>query len=134
MSGRSYRRSIRSRGPVLALLIPAALGVAAALLLRGSTSTARGVGGFVAAVLAAPLLPTFGVPIRSGGSVMLMAVAGSALLWLLIGVVASRRAAGRPLATWGGFWAEYLVLALATWAGVVLSLVFANLVLGRALL
>jgi hypothetical protein len=134
MGGRSYRRSIRSRGPVLALLIPAVLGVTAVLMLRNSTSTARGLGGFVAAVLAAPLLPTFGAPIRSGGSVVLMAIAASVVLWLVIGVVASRRAAGRPLATWGAFWSEYLLLAMAAWAGVVLSIVLANLVLGRALL
>ena len=85
-------------------------------------------------MLAAPLLPTFGAPIRSGGSVVLMAIAASVVLWMVIGVVASRRAAGRPMATWSAFWGEYLLLATAAWAGVVLSLVFANLVLGRALL
>ena len=34
----------------------------------------------------------------------------------------------------GAFWSEYLLLAMAAWAGVVLSIVLANLVLGRALL
>jgi hypothetical protein len=131
---RSYRRSIRSRGPMVALFVPVVLGVLSLVMLHNSHSTARGVGGFVAAVFAAPLLPAFGAPLRSGGSVYLLAIVTSAVVWLLIGLVASRRATLRPLATWGGYWSEYLLLAVSVWVGVVLSLVAANLVLGRALL
>jgi uncharacterized membrane protein len=119
---------------VVALLLPGVLGVFGLLMLRNSQSTARGIGGFVAAVLAAPLLPAFGAPIRSGKSVYLLAVVGSAVVWLAVGALAARRATRRPVATWGGYWAEYLLLALSVWVGVVLSLVAANLVLGRALL
>lgn len=119
---------------MVALFVPAVLGVLSLLMLHNSHSTARGIGGFVAAVFAAPLLPAFGAPIRTGGSVYVLAVVASAVVWLVIGLVASRRATMRPLATWGGYWAEYLLLALSVWAGVVLSLVAANLVLGRALL
>ena len=115
-------------------MLPALLGVLALMMLRNSQSTTRGVGGFVAAVLAAPLLPAFGAPIRSGGSLYVLAVVASAVVWMLIGIVASRRATRRPLATWGGYWAEYLLLALSVWVGVVLSLVASNLVMGRALI
>jgi hypothetical protein len=119
---------------MVALFLPAVLGVLSLLMLHNSHSTARGVGGFLAAVFAVPLLPAFGAPLRSGGSMYLLAVVGSGVVWLLIGLVASRRATVRPVATWGGYWAEYLLLALSVWVGVVLSLVAANLVLGRALL
>ncbi len=118
----------------MALLLPGLFGVLGLLMLRNSHSTARGVAGFVAAVLAAPLLPAFGAPIRSGGSVYLLAVVGSAAVWLAVGALAARRATRRPAATWGGYWAEYMLLALSVWVGVMLSLVAANLVLGRALL
>lgn len=128
------QRGIRSRGPIVALLLPGLLGVLALMMLHNSDSTSRGIGGFVAAVFAAPLLPAFGAPIRSGGSRYLIAVLCSAVVWMGIGALAARRATRRPMATWGGYWAEYLMLALSVWAGVVLSLVAANLVLGRALL
>jgi hypothetical protein len=118
----------------VALVLPALLGIVSLLMLRNSHSTMRGIGGFVAAVLAAPLLPAFGAPIRSGGGRYAVAVLASAVVWLLIGLLASRRAARRPVATWGGFWAEYLLLALSAWVGVVLSLIASNLVMGRALL
>lgn len=119
---------------MVALLVPSLLGVLSLLMLRDSHTTSRGIGGFVAAVLAVPTLPIFGAPIRSGGKVYLLAVATSVVVWLLAGVLASRRATSRPMATWAGFWGEYLVLALSVWLGALLSLVAANLVLGRALL
>lgn len=115
-------------------MLPGVLGVLGLMMLRNSHSTARGVGGFVFSVLAAPLLPAFGAPIRSGGSVYALAVVGSAVVWLAVGALAARRASRRAVATWGGYWAEYMLLALSVWVGVVLSLVAANLVLGRALL
>jgi hypothetical protein len=129
----TYRRGIRSRGPLVALALPVALGVLALLMLNGSHSTARGVGGFVAAILAAPLLPAFGAPIRSEASRLFLAVVASGVVWLLVGALASRRANRRAAPGWGGFWAEYLLLAMSVWAGVVLSLLASNLVLGRVL-
>ncbi|MCU1362100.1 MAG: hypothetical protein JWN99_3389 [Ilumatobacteraceae bacterium] len=131
---RTYRRSIRARGPLVALVPPAMLGILAMLMLHNSHTTTRGVGGFVAAVFAVPLLPAFGVPVRSGGSLYLLAVVASAVVWLVVGLIASRRATMQPFATWGGYWAEYLLLAASVWVGVVLSLVVADLVLGRTLL
>ncbi len=78
------RRSAES-GPFVALVPPAVLGCVSLLLLRGHTSLARGVGGFVAAVLAAPGLLVAGVPLRSGRGVYLAAVVGSAVLWMIVG-------------------------------------------------
>jgi hypothetical protein len=130
---RAYRRAIRSAGPLWGLTPPALLGGLAFLLLRGSTSTVRGVGGFAAAVIAAPGLLAAGVPLSSGATTYLAAIAGSAVLWFVIGLIASRRATVSPVATWADFWKEYVWLFLAVVVGVLLALVAANLILGRAL-
>lgn len=131
---RAYRERIRGIGPFVALLPPAVLGVAGALMLRGNTtSTARGLGGFALAVLAAPGLLVAGVPLRHGNAVLLGAVAGSALMWFVLGVVASRRATAVPVCSWRDFWREHLWLAAGVWLGVVGAGLAANLVMGRAL-
>ena len=101
------------------------------VLHRGSTSAARGIGGFALAVLAAPGLLVAGVPLRGGAGLYAVAAAGSALLWMLLGAIAARRATRSPVATWRDFWREWLWLALAVWVGVGLSLVAANFLLGR---
>ncbi|MDP9464224.1 MAG: hypothetical protein M3P52_06345 [Actinomycetota bacterium] len=103
------------------------------LLLRGHTSFVRGIAGFLTAVLAAPGLLVAGAPLRSGRSVYLVAVAGSAVLWMIVGAIAARRATRIPAATWRDYWREYLWLAVGVWLGVVVALVAVNLVLGRAL-
>lgn len=131
---RAYRARLRRLGPILGLLPPAAMGGAAWWLLRDNTSTVRGVGSFLLAVLAAPGLLVMGVPLSSGGQVWLVGVGASAAMWLLVGVVASRRATRAPAASWRDFWREYLWLAGGVWLGVVGALLAANLILGRALI
>jgi hypothetical protein len=128
------RRAIRSTGPVVALIVPAALGAAAVLSLWGSTSSGRGLGGFALALLAAPALTVAGVPLRSGAQVVLLSVAASALLWLMLGWFAARRATRGLPATWGRFWGEFAWMAMAVWVGTGLAVLGANLVLGRSLL
>ncbi len=118
----------------MALVPPGLLGAAAWMLLRDNTSTVRGVGSFLLAVLAAPGLLVMGVPLSSGGKVYLVGIGASVALWLLVGVVASRRATRAPAANWRDFWREYLWLAAGVWVGVVGALVAANLILGRALI
>ena len=113
---------------------PAALGVVAALVLAGSTSAARGVAGFALAVLAAPGLLVAGAPLRAGTGTYLVAVSGSAALWMVLGAVAAWRATRRPAASWRDYWAELAWLSVGVVGGVVLSLVLTNLVLGGALL
>jgi hypothetical protein len=131
---RAYRRQIRGLGPVLGVLPPALLGLLAAFLLNGNTdSTARGVFGFLAAVLAAPGLLVAGAPLTSGGALVL-AVVASAVVWLLLALTATRRATRTPVAMWRDFWREYFWLAGAVWLGVVGALIGANLLLGGAFL
>lgn len=131
---RAYRRQIRRMGPIFGLLPPAALGLFSLLLLRDNTSTTRGVLGFLAAVLAAPGLLVAGAPMANSTGLYTLAVLGSAAVWLLIGVVATRRATRTPVASWRDYWKEYLWLAGGVWLGVIGALVAGNLILGGAFL
>ena len=131
---RAYRRQIRSFGPMFGLVPPALIGAVGLLLLRGNTtSTMRGVVGFLLAVLAAPGLLVGGAPLASSGMYVL-AIAGSIVLWAVLGIAATRRATRTPVATWGDFWKDYLSLAGAVWVGTVAALIAANLILGGAFL
>ena len=130
---RAYRSKLRGSGPIVALVPPGALGVLSLLLLSGHTSLARGLAGFLTAVLAAPGLLVVGAPLRSGSAVYFGAVAGSAAFWMLLGAVSARRATRLPAAAWRDYWREYLWLAVGVWCGVVVALVAVNLVFGRAL-
>lgn len=131
---RAFRYRIRRLGPLAGLLPPATLGLASILLLRGNTSTARGVLGFVCAVLAAPALMPFGIPLTSESGRMMLGIVVSAALWFAIGVFAARRATRSPVATWRNFWHEYLWLAGGVWLGVLIALLVIQIVLGSALL
>lgn len=133
MGPRAYRSKLRSSGPLVALLPPGLLGVVSLLLLRGHTSIVRGVAGFVTAILAAPGLLVAGAPLRSGRGVYLGAVVGSALMWMIVGVIAARRATQIPAASWRDYWREYIWLAAGVWLGVVVALGVVNLIFGRAL-
>jgi len=108
------------------LALPAALGVLGVLL--------GGIGGFLLALLAAPVLLVVGIPLSSGAAVWAAALLGSAVLWLVVATVAARRATRSPVATWADFWREYAWLAGGVWLGTVLALAAANLLLGRTLL
>jgi hypothetical protein len=130
---RAYRSKIRASGPIVALVPPAVLGCISLLLLRGHTSLFRGILGFLTAILAAPGLLVAGAPLRSGRSVYLGAVVGSAVLWMIVGAISARRATRIPAASWRDFWREYAWLAVGVWLGVVLALAAVNLIFGRAL-
>ena len=130
---RAYRSRLRVLGPLAALLLPAILGLIGVLLLRDSSGVARGVSGFVCCVFAAPLLLAMDVPLNAGPAYG-VAIAASVVLWVLLGLLAARRATRRPAAMWSDFWREYLWLAAGVWLGCVIALVAANLILGRALI
>ena len=133
MGPRAYRSKLRGSGPFVALLPPGILGVFSLLLLRGHTSLVRGVAGFLTAIFSAPGLLVAGAPLRSGRGVYLGAVVGSAVLWMIVGAIAARRATRMPAASWRDYWREYIWLAAGVWLGVVLALGAVNLIFGRAL-
>ena len=113
----------------MALALPGALGLLALVLRSLDESSRAGALGFVVAVLAAPLLPVVGIPLRSGTGLVLVAVAASAVLWMVLGWWASRRSR-----SWAGFAAEYGWMVLAVWLGSGLAALAANVVLGRPVL
>ena len=121
--------SLRRRGPFVALALPTLLGLIAAVVLGADDPSRRGVLGFVAAVMAAPLLPVLGIPLRSGTTLVAAAVVASGVLWLAIGWWAARRST-----SWAGYAIEYGWMVIAVWAGTGLAALAANLVLGRPLL
>lgn len=127
------RQRIRRRGAFVGLLLPLVLGVTSWWLLHGSTGAGRGIGGFALALLAAPLLPAFGAPLRSGSGAVTGAIVASAALWFVLGAYAAARSTRRADTGWGRFWVEFLWLSSCVWLGAVLAEVAANLVLGRVL-
>ena len=55
-------------------------------------------------------------------------------MWVVVGIVAARRATRSPVATWSDYWREYLWLAAGIWLGVVVAVVAIRLTIGGALL
>jgi hypothetical protein len=129
---RWYRTRIRSRGPFLALLPPAVLGLVAVAFLQASDSRASGYVGLLLGVFAAPALLAVGVPFASS-SVIPIGIALSALLWLIVGAIAAHRTTRDPTATWSDFWRTYWWLAAGIWVGAVAALAVARFVVGDAL-
>jgi hypothetical protein len=111
------RRAVRRYGAFAALLAPAVAGGIGALLLWGSDTAWRGVPGFTLLVAAAPIMPLAGVPASGGSDRYLIAGVLSAVLWMVIGFVASRRATRMPIATWYDWRTEYIRLALGASLG-----------------
>jgi hypothetical protein len=95
----------------------AAAGVASMIALWGSQSTARGLIGFVLAVLSCPTLPVFGFPLATGSTKWLAVIASSAALWAAVGFVAARRSTTRAVAGWPEWRREWLRLAVGIWIG-----------------
>jgi hypothetical protein len=126
----AHRRRVRSLGPIAGLVIPGLLAAAGGALLWGSDSPKRGLSGFVLLVLGAPVLPLVGVPAEGDTVRYWIAGAGSAVLWLIIGWLAARRAARLPVAGWAEWRREYLPLAFGVWLGAVGALVIAGLSVG----
>ena len=131
---RDFRYRIRRIGPFAAVLPACALAIVATMMLHGNTSTSSGVAGFAAIVFAAPGLLVAGIPLTTESGRTFLGVMGSIALWLVLGVVASRRATRSPVAMWRDYWREYLWLAVGVWAGVVMGLALTELFVGRALL
>lgn len=100
----------------MALVVPALVGAIAWLSLRLFDTAWSGAVGLIGGVFAAPGLLAAGAPFGEN-SVYPLAVAASALMWLLIGVVASRRATRNPMATWDDYWHHYLWMLGGVWVG-----------------
>jgi hypothetical protein len=129
---RWYRSRIRSFGWLVGLIPPAVVGAAAWLVLRVADDRWSGLVGLFGGVVAAPGLLVVGAPLADESKYPL-AVVASTPLWLLIGLVASRRATRSPMATWRDFWREYAWMFAGVAAGAAGSLVAATAILGESL-
>lgn len=107
----------------------AVIALVAAILLIGSDSAWRGVPGFVLAVVAVPTLPMTGIPVMGGAARWLVAVISSALVWFVVGAVAARRSARRPITGWPEWRREWFRLAIGIWAGALLGIAIAGTLL-----
>ena len=128
-----YRSRLRRWGPLLGLLLPGLLGAIAFAALRLSETAWSGAVGLIGGVFAAPCLLLVGAPFGER-SLYPVAVVASAVLWLLIGFLASRRATRHPMATWSDFWRHYLWLAGGVWAGCAIALGVAAFVIADPLI
>lgn len=108
----------------MALLAPSVCGVLAVGLLSTSSSAWQGLAGLGLAIAAGPLLPLAGAPL-AGGVRLIAGLGASALLWLVIGRWAARRATCSPVASWPEWRREYVRLGLGAavggWAGLALG-------------
>jgi hypothetical protein len=129
---RWYRTRIRLWGPFLALIVPAVVGAIASAALSWSDAAWSGAVGLIAGVMAAPVLLMVGAPFGDS-DLYPYAIAGSVLLWMLIGVVASRRATRNPMATWRDYWRHYAWLCGGVWVGCIAALGIAGAVISDSL-
>ena len=115
-----------------ALIVPGIVGAVAYLSLRLFDTAWSGAVGLVAGVFAAPVLLAVGAPFGDK-DLYPLAIGASVLLWLLVGVLASRRATRNPMATWGDFWRHYAWMCAGIWVGCSAAMVVAAMTVGESL-
>jgi len=130
---RWYRARIRLFGPVLGLLPMAVLGGIAMFALQVGDGRSSGLIGLIGGVSAAPGLLVAGAPLADDGPYPL-AVVASIPLWLVLGLIASRRATARSLASWRDYHRELLWLTIGVVLGAIGALIAATSFLGRSLI
>jgi hypothetical protein len=129
---RWYRSRVRTLGPLAGLIVPAIVGAIAYGSLHFFDTAWSGAVGLIGGVFAAPALLAAGAPFGDR-SVYPLAVAASGLMWLLVGLLAARRATRNPMATWSDFWRHYAWMCAGVWAGASIALIAAALSISDSL-
>ncbi len=129
---RWYRTRIRTWGPLAALIVPTIVGGIAYFSLRLFDTAWSGAVGLIGGVFAAPALLAAGAPFGDR-ELYPLAIVASGLLWLLVGLLAARRATRNPMATWGDFWRHYAWMCAGVWAGAGIALAVAALSISDSL-
>jgi len=129
---RWYRSRIRTLGPLAALIVPGILGTVAFLSLQLFDTAWSGAVGLIGGVFAAPGLLVVGAPFGSK-DLYPIAILASVGLWLLVGVLASRRATRNPMATWTDFWRHFAWLCGGIWVGCSAAMIAAASTVGESL-
>jgi hypothetical protein len=110
----------------------AVLGLVAVIALQVGDGRTSGLIGLIGGVSAAPGLLVVGAPFADEGGYP-MAVLASIPLWLVLGLIASRRATKRPVASWRDYWRELTWLTIGVVIGGIAALVAATTILGESL-
>lgn len=110
-------------------MIPGILGAVAYVSLQMSDATWSGPVGLIGGYYSGPLFLAIGAPFANRSMYPIAALA-SALLWLLVGLLAARRATRNPMATWADFWRHYSWMLAGIWVGVTVALAIATMRIG----
>lgn len=129
---RWYRTRIRVFGPFLGLTPMVILGGIALLALRLGDGRLSGLIGLIGGVSAAPGLLLAGAPLANSDQYPL-AVLASVPLWLVLGLIASRRATALVVASWRDYWRELMFLTVAVALGALGALIAASQILGESI-
>lgn len=108
------------------------LGTVALVALRIGENRLSGLVGLIGGVSAAPGLLLAGAPLASSDNYPL-AVVASVPLWLLLGLIASRRATTLAVATWSDYVRELVFLTVAVVLGALAALIAATQILGESI-
>ena len=119
-------------GPFVGLVPMVILGGVALVALRAGENRLSGLVGLIGGVSAAPGLLVAGAPLASSDNYPL-AVLASVPLWLFLGLIASRRATTRVVASWGDYARELVFLTLAVVLGALAALIAATQILGESI-
>lgn len=130
---RWYRTRIRRWGPLVGLLVPGTVGAIAYLSLRLSDAPWSGAVGLIGGVFAAPVLLLVGAPFGER-SLYPVAIVASVVLWVLVGLLASRRATRNPMATWSDYWRHFAWMCGGIWVGCGLALGIAAFAISDSLI
>lgn len=103
------------------------------LALRLGDGRSSGLIGLFGGVSAAPGLLVAGAPFADAGRYPI-AVLASVPLWLILGLIASRRATRSPTAVWRDYTRELLWLTIGVVMGAAGALVAATSILGESLI
>lgn len=101
------------------------------LALRSGDGRLSGLVGLLGGITAAPGLLVAGAPLANSDAYPL-AVVASVPLWLLLGLLASRRATVSSVASWRDYWRELIFLTIAVALGAIAALIAAAQVLGES--
>ena len=112
--------------------MPGIVGAVAWLSLELFDTAWSGAVGLIAGVLAAPGLLAVGAPFGDK-DLYPLAIGASVVMWLLVGVLASRRATRNPMATWADFWRHFAWLCGGIWVGCGAAMFVAASTVGESL-
>lgn len=113
-------------------MIPGIVGAIGYLSLQLSDAAWSGTVGLIGGYFGAPTLLAVGAPFGER-SLYPVAILAAVAMWLLIGLLASRRATRNPMASWNDYWRHYFWMLGGIWVGVGIALIVATVRIGSGI-